>query len=511
MKIPSLLRPLASRFVTSFGFLLLLATTARATWSIVVVDRSTGEVCVATATCLSGLDISRYVPVIVVGQGAAAAQSYVDTTGQNRVMIRDGFLAGDDPAQILADLAAADGSHHTRQYGIVSLHGGPPVGFSGSAAGVAKLDVVGEQGSLRYAIQGNVLAGQDVILQTEQTLLNTSGSVVERVMAAMETARVWGGDGRCSCSNSAPTSCGCPPPSFTHSAYTACIVVARVGDTDGNCGSGGCAKGEYYLKEVVVGGAFHDDPVIVLARRVGLWRKNLSGFPDHFRSEALPQATRLPADGATGTQVDLVLRDIDGVPVPHAGQSVGVLDVTEGGPLVTVGSITDNGDGTFAFSLTAKNTPGTARIQIGVTQDNKWVQLYPDLEIELDPPSELHVGHSEISATAGALVPFKVDLGTGSAGQPYLLLLGNSGTQPGTPYGGLTIPLNNDRFLEWSLLAPTVPYWRSNHGSLTAAGWAKSLLTIDPGVFTPYVGSRFDFCVLLPGYVTGPVGLDVVP
>jgi len=503
MKIPRLLAPLA--------LLSLLATTARATWSIVVVDRDTQEVCVATATCIASFDISKYVPVIVVGKGAAAAQSFIDTTGLNRVLIRDGFLAEDDPAQILADLAASDGSHQTRQYGIVSLYGGPPVGFTGTGAGIAKLDVAGEQGALRYAIQGNVLAGQEVILETEQTLLDTPGTIVERVMAAMETARAWGGDGRCSCNNSQPTSCGCPPPSFTHADYTACIIVARVGDTDGTCGVSGCAKGNYYLKEVVVGGPSYNEPVVTLARKVALWRKNLVGFPDQLRSELLPQATRLPADGVTSTQVELVLRDLDGVQVPYAWPSVAVHDVTEGGPLVTVGAVVDHLDGTFTFPLTAGTTPGTARIQVRVVQDNKWVQLYPDLEIAIDPPSELHVGHSAISATAGAQVPFKIDLGAAQAGQPYLLLLGNSGTTPGTPYGGVTIPLNGDRFLEWSLQGLTVPYWRSSHGVLGSSGRARSTLTIAPGAFTPYVGGRFDFCSLVPGYVTGAVGFDVLP
>ena len=48
-------------------------------------------------------------------------------------------------------------------------------------------------------------------------------------------ARALGGDGRCSCSVSQPTSCGVPPPGFQKSAHVAVFVVARLGDTNGLC------------------------------------------------------------------------------------------------------------------------------------------------------------------------------------------------------------------------------------------------------------------------------------
>jgi ribosomal protein S18 len=64
--------------------LLLLSSRASATWSIVCVDLRTREVGVATATCLESFNLKSAVPVIFVGEGAAAAQSFIDTTGQNR-------------------------------------------------------------------------------------------------------------------------------------------------------------------------------------------------------------------------------------------------------------------------------------------------------------------------------------------------------------------------------------------------------------------------------------------
>ena len=63
-----------------------------------------------------------------------------------------------------------------------------------------------------YAIQGNILMGSPVILDVETALRNTPGDLSQKVMAAMEAARDMGGDGRCSCDEQFPESCGTPPP-----------------------------------------------------------------------------------------------------------------------------------------------------------------------------------------------------------------------------------------------------------------------------------------------------------
>src|SRR5690349_4547916 len=95
-----------------------LCSSALATWSIVVVNTRTGEVCVASATCLGG-DLERWVPVVVPGDGVAAAQSNIDLSCVNRQLILAGFLADLTPQEILDQLAASDPGHQGRQYGIV--------------------------------------------------------------------------------------------------------------------------------------------------------------------------------------------------------------------------------------------------------------------------------------------------------------------------------------------------------------------------------------------------------
>ena len=114
--------------------LLAAAGTANATWSILLVDTRTGEIALGSATCLTGFDLRANTPVIITGVGAATAQSFVDSSGRNRVRVRDGLARGLSPAEILADLATFDGGHQTRQYGIIDATGRAGT-FSGTGAG----------------------------------------------------------------------------------------------------------------------------------------------------------------------------------------------------------------------------------------------------------------------------------------------------------------------------------------------------------------------------------------
>jgi len=49
----------------------LLAAPLRATWSIILIDTRTGEIAIASATCLVGFDLPLNASVVVVGYGAA--------------------------------------------------------------------------------------------------------------------------------------------------------------------------------------------------------------------------------------------------------------------------------------------------------------------------------------------------------------------------------------------------------------------------------------------------------
>jgi hypothetical protein len=235
-----------TRAATRAGALLALASlagTASATWSIIIVDTRTGEVAVASATCLTGLDLRNVTPVLLSGVGAATAQSFADISGENRTFIRDRLLEGTAPSDIVTGLSPFDPGHQSRQYGIVDLRsGGRAATFSGTGAGRWAGGRTGRTGDLVYAVQGNVLTGAPVVDAAVAAIENTPGDLPVKLMASMEAARAFGGDGRCSCAGPTAESCGSPPPTFTKSAHIAYMMIARAGDRDTPMGYYGAGR-----------------------------------------------------------------------------------------------------------------------------------------------------------------------------------------------------------------------------------------------------------------------------
>lgn len=205
---------------------------ARATWSIILIDTRTGEIAVGSATCLTNFDLKAGTPILITGVGAGTAQSFVDSTGQNRIVVRDQVLLGTDPNQILSVLSTFDPGHQTRQYGIVDVQGRTAT-FSGTGAGAWAGGKTGQIGDIAYAIQGNVLSGACVVDAAVDAVATTPGDLAAKLMASMEAARITGGDGRCSCSAGNPPGCGCPPAAFVKSSHIAYMLIARAGDRDG--------------------------------------------------------------------------------------------------------------------------------------------------------------------------------------------------------------------------------------------------------------------------------------
>ena len=56
----------------------MFSATALATWSIPVVNTRTGEVAIASATCISSFPLARFTPVVRVGQGVGVLQAAGD-------------------------------------------------------------------------------------------------------------------------------------------------------------------------------------------------------------------------------------------------------------------------------------------------------------------------------------------------------------------------------------------------------------------------------------------------
>src|SRR5215210_7928664 len=98
--------------------LLILPGSAFATWSVIAVDRSTGRVVIASATCVDRDDqfLMGVQAVVVPGKGVAACQAGVDNTHKNQMLVFQELQKGSEPQQIV-DMLAADPQFQSRQFG----------------------------------------------------------------------------------------------------------------------------------------------------------------------------------------------------------------------------------------------------------------------------------------------------------------------------------------------------------------------------------------------------------
>jgi len=223
--------------------LLLLALPARAsaTWSIVAVDRSTGRVVIASATCVDQNDefLKGVQAVVVPGKGVAACQAAVDNTHQNQMFVFQELQKGTEPKAIIEALSK-DPAFQTRQFGIVDLQG-RRAGHSGLTNGYVSQDIQGQVPGtdVFYSIQGNILRPGQVVPNAVEAFVRTSGAITDRVMAAMEAADGSGGDSRCTCPPW-PTDGSKPGiPCDGKTAHVAYILMAEKTDTNGDSHNNG--------------------------------------------------------------------------------------------------------------------------------------------------------------------------------------------------------------------------------------------------------------------------------
>jgi len=262
--------------------LVAVPATASATWSVIAVDRSTGRVVIASATCVDRDDqfLMGVQAVVVPGMGVAACQAGVDNTHQNQMLVFRELQKGTDPKAII-DQLSADPAFQTRQFGIVDLQG-RSAGHSGLTNGYVSQDIHGQVPGTEifYSIQGNILRPGTVVPNAVQAFLHAKGAITDRVMAAMEAADGSGGDSRCTCPPW-PTDGSKPAiPCSEKTAHVAYILMAEKGDTNGDSHNNG--KYTMYLTVSqpapdhgpnVIREGENLNPVKTLRMRYDAWRK----------------------------------------------------------------------------------------------------------------------------------------------------------------------------------------------------------------------------------------------
>lgn len=347
-----------TRHLAVFSVAGMFATSAGATWSIIICDTRTGEVAVGSATCLTNFDLQANTPVLVLGVGGATAQSFVDSTGANRTLIRDHLYTGASPNDILAALSVFDSSHQNKQYGIADVFGRTAT-FSGTGAGAWKGGTTGSDGDLVFAVQGNVLWGPLVVEKAVEAILNTPGDVPAKLMASMEAARAWGGDGRCSCSPAFPTGCTTLPDTFK-SAHIAYMLIGRAGDREG---SNGNYRATNY-GNAAAPGDFNGDgmPDVVVCGAAGL----------AVLLNTTPPGRQATLASAIPTTLGFTGRDLDVADFNHDGRlDVAVTNNTGNAVAVLLG----NGDGTFAAPVVYATGAGPQGLAVGDLDGNGTVDL----------------------------------------------------------------------------------------------------------------------------------------
>ena len=248
-----------SRVVAIFFLLSLSNIFSQHTFSIVAVDTLTGEIGSAGATCgdsiiWPGTAGAYIISDILPGLGAIHTQAL--WIASNQVNARVQMQQGSSPNQIISWLIAHDVQNNpqSRQYGIVDYQNGSSqsAAFTGTNCYDYKNHILGPN----YSIQGNILLGQQILDSMEYYFLNTSGCLPEKLMAAMNGAKVVGADTRCMVEGT--------------SSLSAFLRMALPTDSYNNL----------FLDINVAGTAPNVEPIDVLENKYNLWKNSHISYCD---------------------------------------------------------------------------------------------------------------------------------------------------------------------------------------------------------------------------------------
>ncbi len=261
------------------------STSAFATWSVIAVDAKTGQVIIASATCVRQAGFPKREPnpardlmdvqaVVVPGIGVAACQAGVDNTRENQMLVYNEIKKGTLPAQII-ELLKNDPNVERRQFGIVSIPNGTitaqnnRAGFNGANNSQSSLFFGGAVGDIYYQVQGNTLLGLQVVHAAALAFTRANGTMADRVMAAMEAADANGGDHRCNCGNNPLDFVPCD----NKTAHVAYITIADKDDQPGVTHNDGKYYAYISVTDADTKKGESGNPVKTLRMRYDAWKK----------------------------------------------------------------------------------------------------------------------------------------------------------------------------------------------------------------------------------------------
>jgi uncharacterized Ntn-hydrolase superfamily protein len=157
------------------------------TFSIVAYDGETREWGVAVASRV--LAVGYIVPWAKAGVGAVATQAYanLDYGIEGLSLLENGLAAG----EVIERLREEDPEPGRRQVAVVDA--------AGDAAAFTGEDTLPWSGHIAgdgYSVQGNILAGEEVLKEMERAYLDSPGPLARRLVEALKAGEAAGGDKR---------------------------------------------------------------------------------------------------------------------------------------------------------------------------------------------------------------------------------------------------------------------------------------------------------------------------
>lgn len=175
-----------SLLVLAFSFRL-AAEQPVSTFSVVARDPASGELGIAVASRF--FSVGSVVPWADARAGAVATQSFANTSfGPRGIELMRSGLTADEALKVML---RNDDRPNRRQVGIVGSDGS-----SISYTGPECIAWAGGRHGPNYAVQGNILAGEQVVVAMEKAFLETKGTLADRLFASLAAGDAAGGDAR---------------------------------------------------------------------------------------------------------------------------------------------------------------------------------------------------------------------------------------------------------------------------------------------------------------------------
>ena len=159
------------------------------TFSIIAWDPATQELGIAVESRAFGAGAA--VPYAKPGVGAVATQAAANRLyGPKAIALLEQGLS---PAEAVRRITDEDPGRDSRQVAVLDIQGRSAV-FTGKTT--LTHVYAGHVTGLNFSVQGNTLAGEDVVKATAAAYESSRGSMAERFMAALEAGQSKGGDRR---------------------------------------------------------------------------------------------------------------------------------------------------------------------------------------------------------------------------------------------------------------------------------------------------------------------------